>query len=404
MSSPLARIRLGVEAMIAPVDGEYRLVLHDSYHYSQVQVLLPPQAGPVLEFFDGRHDSNEVRLAMVQATGDLRAGEMLDQLTSVLDDAGFLEGGKFEAMRAECEKNFAEAPLRQPVHAGGGYPAEPGELRELMRKELLDPPAGEADDNVLAIAAPHASPWAGYPSYREAFRALPRQAAERVFVILGTSHYGMPDRFGLTRKPFLTPLGETRTRADLAGWLAARAPRATLMEDYCHSIEHSIEFQIVYLQSLYGAGVEILPILCGPFGRSLVHGGKPEDDDGVREFFDALGELAGREGKRLCFVLGVDMAHMGMRYGDQQPYKPNEGAMLEVAERDRARICRLESGDGDGFWELVRENHDDLKWCGSAPFYTLTRTLPGLKGEMRSYQHWDIDEESVVSFGAIVFR
>jgi hypothetical protein len=78
--------------------------------------------------------------------------------------------------------------------------------------------------------------------------------------------------------------------------------------------------------------------------------------------------------------------------------------MLEVAERDRARICRLESGDGDGFWELVRENRDDLKWCGSAPFYTLTRTLPGLKGEMRSYQHWDIDEESVVSFGAIVFR
>lgn len=31
------------------------------------------------------------------------------------------------------------------------------------------------------------------------------------------------------------------------------------------------------------------------------------------------------------------------------------------------------------------------------------KTLPGLKGEARAYQHWNIDEESVVSFGAMVF-
>ncbi|NWF86079.1 MAG: AmmeMemoRadiSam system protein B [Bryobacteraceae bacterium] len=404
MATQLARIRLGVEAMIAPVDDEYRLVLHDSYHYSPVQVLLPPQAGPVLEFFDGRHDASEARLAMVQATGDLRAGELLDHLTKVLDDAGFLEGEKFEAMRAASEKAFSEAPARLPIHAGGGYPGDAAELKELMQRELIAPPSAGVVPGAAAVAAPHASPWAGYESYRQAYRALGEDAAGRTFVILGTSHYGMPDRFGLTRKPFLTPFGETRTRSDLAVWLAERAPRASLMEDYCHSIEHSIEFQVVYLQALYGPGVEILPVLCGPFGRSLFEGGKPEDDDGVREFFGALGELASREGRRLCFVLGVDMAHMGARYGDQQPYKPHQGAMIEVAERDRARMARLEAGDGDGFWELVRENRDDLKWCGSAPFYTLMKVLPGLKGEVRAYQHWDIDEESVVSFGAMVFK
>lgn len=393
-----------MEAMIAPVDGEYRLVLHDSYQYSQVQVLLPPQAGPVLEFFDGRHDGSEVRLAMVQATGDLRAGEMLDQLTKVLDDAGFLEGEKFEAMKESCERGFSESPVREPIHAGSGYPDEAAELGELMRGELLDPPAGEPVSDLVAVAAPHASPWAGFESYRQAFRALPRDYAGRTFVILGTSHYGAPDRFGLTRKPFRTPFGDTRTRADLASWLGQRAPRASRMEDYCHSIEHSIEFQAVYLQALYGAGVEILPILCGPFGRALLGGGVPEDDEGVREFFDALGELASREKDRLCFVLGVDMAHMGSRYGDDQPFSPNQGAMNEVAQRDHARMERLAAGDSTGFWDLVKENRDDLKWCGSAPFYTLLKVLPGLKGEVRSYQHWAIDEESVVSFGAIAFR
>ncbi len=390
--------------MIAPVDGEYKLVLHDSYHYSHVQVLLPPQAGPVLEFFDGQHDGSDVRLAMVQATGDLRAGEMLDQLTKVLEDAGFLEGEKFEALKEQCHLTFAESPVREPIHAGGGYPAEVDELRGMMQQELIDAPAGDPVDGVVAIAAPHASPWAGYDSYRQAFRALPREYAGRTFVILGTSHYGMPDRFGLTRKPFRTPFGDTRTRADLATWLLQRAPRASQMEDYCHSIEHSIEFQAVYLQALFGAEVGILPILCGPFAHGLLSGGKPEDDEGVREFIEALGELAAKEGDRLCFVLGVDMAHMGGRYGDEQPFKPNEGAMLDVAERDRARMERLGAGDGEGFWELVKQNRDDLKWCGSAPFYTLMKTLPGLKGEVRAYQHWDIDEESVVSFGAMVFH
>lgn len=404
MPSPLARIRLGVEAMIAPVDGEYRLVLHDSYHYSDVQVLLPPQAGPVLEFFDGRHDGSDVRLAMVQATGDLRAGEMLDQLSKVLDDAGFLEGEKFEALKENCHRTFAEAPVRNAIHAGGGYPGDLNELRDMMRQELIEPPSGDPVADVMAIAAPHASPWAGYESYRQAFRALPREYAGRTFVILGTSHYGAPDRFGLTRKPFRTPFGDTRTRADLATWMEQRAPRASQIEDYCHSIEHSIEFQAVYLQALYGAEVEILPILCGPFGRGLIGGGSPDDDEGVREFLDALGELAARERNRLCFVLGVDMAHMGARYGDDQPYKPNEGAMLQVAERDRARLDRLEAGDSGGFWDLVKENRDDLKWCGSAPFYTLLKALPGLKGTVRAYQHWDIDEESVVSFGAVVFQ
>lgn len=390
--------------MIAPVDGEPRLVLHDSFRYSRVQVLLPPQAGPILEFFDGRHDAQEVRLAMVQATGDLRAGEMLDHLSKVLDDAGFLEGEKFEAMRAACEQEFAAEPVRVAVHAGGGYPEDPAELREVMRRELLEPPAGASIEDCRAIAAPHASPWAGYESYREAFRALPSNGADRIFVILGTSHYGMPDRFGLTQKPFVTPLGAARTRADLASWLNERAPRGSIMEDYCHSIEHSIEFQVVYLQSMFGAEVEILPILCGPFGRSLMLGGLPEDDEGVREFFDALGDLAAREGRRLCFVLGVDMAHMGARYGDETVYRPHEGAMQEVAERDRARIAQLEYGNPEGFWELVRQNHDDLKWCGSAPFYTLLKTVPGLKGVLRTYQHWGIDDESVVSFGSLVFR
>jgi hypothetical protein len=77
--------------------------------------------------------------------------------------------------------------------------------------------------------------------------------------------------------------------------------------------------------------------------------------------------------------------------------------MLDVADRDRRRIDRVNASDAQGFWDLVKENHDDLKWCGSAPLYTFVKAVPNAKGALRGYQQWNIDEQSVVSFAALAF-
>ena len=223
------------------------------------------------------------------------------------------------------------------------------------------------------------------------------------FAILATSHYGEPEKFGLTRKNFSTPLGEAVSDQRLVNWLADRGGSAVSMEDYCFSFEHTVEFQVVFLQHVLGPGVKILPILCGPFARSLYQGGNPEDDDGVKRFFDSLGELHDREGDRLIWVLGVDMAHMGARYGDRFQALANEGRMAEVSLRDERRMERINAGDASGFWDLVRPNHDDLKWCGSSPFYTFLKSVPNLKGELLNYEQWNIDEQSVVSFAGMSF-
>ena len=223
-------------------------------------------------------------------------------------------------------------------------------------------------------------------------------------MVLGTSHYGEPDKFGLTRKPYVTPFGESITDVALVDELAAAAPNAVRMEDYCHAVEHSIEFQVLFLQYLYGPNVRVLPILCGSFAQSIYRGGMPEDNPDVARFFGALGNLSAREGKRLFWVLGVDMAHMGRRYGDELTAQADAGEMLAVAERDRSRIERMNQADAQGFWSLVQQNQDDLKWCGSSPIYTFLKTVPQARGELRRYQQWNIDEQSVVSFAAIRFR
>jgi len=394
---------MDLDFLPSPLEDRPGLMMRDPFGYSDVTLIVPPPLVPLLAMFDGEQSEDELREAIYRMTNDLRSGEIMNDLKDALERAGFVEGPVFEQMKQARQQAFAESPVREPAHAGTAYPEEGGMLREWLSQRGLEP-GGEDAGDLVGIAAPHVSPEGGWASYREAYRALGRPPAERTFVVLGTSHYGEPEKFGLTRKDFVTPFGAARTERTLVEKLAAKAPRASKMEDYCHAVEHSIEFQVVFLQALFGPEVKILPILVGPFARSLYRGGKPEDDEGVREFFDALGELQAAEGKRLCWVLGVDMAHMGRRYGDPIQAEAQRGEMLEVAERDKARIERLEQGDAEGFWELVQPNHDDLKWCGSAPFYTFLKAAPGARGRLRLYEQWNIDPQSVVSFGAMEFR
>ncbi|MBV9081651.1 MAG: AmmeMemoRadiSam system protein B [Acidobacteriaceae bacterium] len=256
------------------------------------------------------------------------------------------------------------------------------------------------------MAAPHASLDGAWQTYRAAYQVLPttEEARDRTFVILGTSHYGAPERFGLTRKTFVTPLGETRTAVPLVDELEQAAPGAVRMEDYCHAVEHSIEFQIVFLQHLYGPTVRVLPILCGPFVKSIYEGGMPEDSEPVARFFDALANISAREGNRLFWVLAIDMAHIGVRYGDAIRATANAGEMLAVEQRDRERIQQVNTGDIRNYWSLVQDRHDDLKWCGSSPLYTFMKTNPDARGTLLDYHQWQIDPHSVVSFGAIGFQ
>ena len=389
--------------MPSPLEDKPGLVIRDPFHFSDATLIIPPALVGCLELFDGEHSGLDLRAYLVRLTGELDAGQLETHLLEALSGAGFLEDEIFEQRKAEAERVFAATPVREPAHAGAGYPDQPRELTETLRGYMAGDGA-RAPHRVLAIAAPHVSPFGGIEAYRAAYSALSSADADRTFVILGTSHYGHPDRLGLTRKPFRTPFGEAITDIRLVDELARTAGAAAAMEDYCHAIEHSIEFQVVFLQHLFGPRIRIVPILCGSYARSLFQGGLPEDDDGVRRIFGALGELAAREGQRLLWVLGVDMAHMGRRYGDPFTATAGRGEMEDVERKDQARIARMELGDAQGFWELVRENQDELKWCGSAPIYTFLKAVPGARGSLLRYQQWNIDDHSVVSFAGMRYH
>jgi AmmeMemoRadiSam system protein B len=427
MAAPLPRLRADLDIMPSPLAEQPGLIVRDPFRFSEATLLIPPLLARCLRCFDGAHDEGDLRAVIARLSGQVEVADVARRLIASLHQAGFLDDDRFAELRGERERAFAALGERASAHAGSGYPSESGPLTKTLDGYFASGTTKRAAARATAkataktkatprakaprlrgIAAPHVSPEGGSASYAAAYRALPKPvngegAGDRIFVVLGTSHYGEPDRFGLTRKPFATPYGIAPTETALVDELCKTAGDSVTLEDYCHAVEHSVEFQVVFLQYLYGPRVRILPVLCGAFMAGADAPRLPETSDPVARFIDALGDLAARR-RDLCFVLGVDFAHVGRRYGDRQAARAYEGPLAAVAERDDARVERIAAGDAEGFWNLVVERgDDDLKWCGSAPIYTFLRAVPDARGRRLGYEQWNIDDASVVSFGAIAF-
>jgi hypothetical protein len=403
MSRVLPPLRAGLDVMPSPVPEQPGLLLRDPFRYTDTVLIIPPVWVLVLPLFDGEHTDLEALEAIYKRTGHMAPKDSINHLIDTLKDEGFLETEEFVARREKCHRQFAEAPERLPAHSGSGYPADAAGVNEILKGYFDQSPICNLQSAILGIAAPHVSPSGGWNSYAAAYRSLTPDLADRTFVLLGTSHYGEPERFGLTAKPYVTPLGKTEVDRVLHDCLAAAAPGSVILEDYCHSIEHSIEFQVLFLQYVMNRPVKVLPVLCGAFVESLLGRGAPETNDTVRRFFDALGEIAAREGDRLFWLLGIDMAHMGRRYGDDFEATADQGQMQEVATRDRLRMESVCAGDAAAFFHQVAPNGDDLKWCGYSALYTFLKAVPNLRGEVLRYEQWNIDPASVVSFAGMAF-
>jgi AmmeMemoRadiSam system protein B len=390
--------------MPSPVRDRPGVLLRDPFRYTEDVVIVPPPLVPFLRYFDGGHEESDLVTALFRATGEIGAGDYARELAASLRRRGFLEDDELERRRQARHRSFSAAPRREASHAGAAYSTDAEELTAALVRYLAEagPDEGTCPADVFAVVAPHVSFEGGWRSYASAYRSLPPDASERTVVVLGTSHYGSPERFGLTRKPYRTPLGETGVDLDIVDRLTSRGGEAVESEDYCHAVEHAIEFQVLFLQHVLGPTVPVVPVLCGPF-VSATERGRPEDATGVARFLDGLADLAAARSGSLLWVLGVDMAHVGRRYGDDLDAAAGGGPLRVVEERDRRRMSALVEGDADGFWEQVQEGGDDLRWCGASALYSFLRAAGSPRGALLRYEQWNIDPASVVSFGALAY-
>ncbi len=406
MSEPLPPLRRVLDIMPSPDTSRPGLLIRDPMRYTESMLYVPPAWILGLQCLDGEHTELDVQEILTRARGTLVYGEEVRQFIGVLREHGFLESEEFHRLREEKQRIFREGRERLAVHAGAAYPNTAAEVRQTFENyfgavEVSEgPPAG-----VCGVAAPHVSPEGGRNCYAATYRrlgAVPALAA-RTFVVLGTSHWGMPGKFGLTRKPFVTPLGTLQVDTDFVDLLEHHGGEAVSSDDYCHVIEHSIEFQCLFLQYVFGAELTIVPILCGPLLPCRENGSARQQDQATEQFFRALGDLAEKRRDQLFWVLGIDLTHIGRRYGDPFTAIANRGQMLDVAEQDRRRLDLVCAGDSQGFLDLVGEEGDELKWCGYSTLYTFMRAVGQVRGRVLRYEQWNIDPQSVVSFASLEF-
>src|SRR5579863_4869349 len=152
----LPRLRSSLDFMPSPAADRPGLLIRDPFQFSDATLIIPPALVGCLEFFDGAHSELDLREYLVRLTGGLEVGPLLEHLAGTLSTAGFLEDEAFAQRKIEAERAFAEAPRREPQHAGSGYPGDPPELQLTLREYLNGAPgSSHGAGDVLAIAAPH---------------------------------------------------------------------------------------------------------------------------------------------------------------------------------------------------------------------------------------------------------
>jgi AmmeMemoRadiSam system protein B len=215
----------------------------------------------------------------------------------------------------------------------------------------------------------------------------------------------------VSQKDFQTPLGVVQTDRQfaermaehLAGSVAGR--ELDLLEDEtAHRHEHSIEFQVVFLQYLLGGKREfrIVPILVGSFQEFITEGISPDQTPELEALVAAIRAAAAAHGPGVCYVSGADLAHVGRRFGDE--WLLDRGRLDEQEEDDRRLLEAACGGDAAAVFEHVARQEDRRRICGLGPTYLMLRAVEPARGRLLRYdQAVEEDGTSCVSFASVAY-
>jgi len=381
---------LGVaEALAFPIDGMvHRVVRH----------------------FDGRATLPEIQVRVLRDTGQVVSTAELEALIEQLDRALMLDGPAFAAHRAA----YRAQGVRPAAHAGRSYAGTGRALRAQLGKFFADPggagspadpPDGAPRSPLRGVLSPHIDFTRGGPTYTWAYKELIERSDADTFVILGVAHQPCAHRFALTRKDFETPLGLARTDRAFVDRLAALAGGHLFDDELAHRTEHSVEFQVVFLQHLLGGKRDfaIVPILAGSFHDLMEAGADPMADSEVRRFVEALRAAEAASPGKVAYIGGVDLGHVGPEFGDADPV---DDATLGRLERfDAAMLGHAAAADPAGWFAEAAAVQNRWRVCGLAATYTMLRAMGPARGTLLRYDRAvDPARTCCVSFASMAFE
>jgi hypothetical protein len=361
----------------------------------------------VVRYLDGKHTLVDIQAHVLRETGQLIPLENLSEFVDRLDQALALESPFFH----EFVKGYRAERVRPASHAGRSYPSNDRVLRAQLSHYFTQPGGpglpvqNVAKTNTLkAIVSPHIDFKRGGHVYSWAYRELVERSDAEIYVIIGVAHAPCHRRFAITRKDFETPLGRLRTDQTFVDHFVEQAGSGFFDDELAHRQEHSIEFQAVFLQYLLGEhrDFSIVPILVGSFHDLLEKRLDPMSDPEVSRFVRALTEAEKASGKRVVYIGGIDLCHVGPEFGDADPV---DHAMSETIQQfDQTMLTHASANDPSAWFETAAQIDDRWRVCGLAATFTMLQVLGPVKGRILRYdQAIDSQRIGCVSFASLAY-
>jgi len=399
-----------IQAVPFEDEGRTRIAIHDPLGFAQTSLYLPYHIYFVISHFDGQHSLVDIQEAFAKQFGQVLPREQLNSLIAQLDEYYYLDSERFAALQNEIYAAFQRSSVREMAHADTCYSSQPGEFREQTDALFRSPdgPGLPSDGQsslppVRGLIVPHIDLRVGGAAYAWGYKELAERCDADLFILLGTSHYGAQDLFVACEKDYNTPLGPVKTDREFIRVLQQNCGEDLLASELIHRTEHSLEFQTLFLQYVLGQRREftVVPILVTSFHHMILTKTPPAETQRVAAFIDALRATIAQSGKRVCFVAGVDFAHVGQKFGDQGPL--TQDFLNWVESEDQRLIQALENLDHASFFAEIATNGDQRRVCGFAPMYTFLHLVEATQGKLLKYAYAETAPHSAVSFASLAF-
>ncbi len=380
------------------------ICLRDPLGFTDKILVLTPELFFIVSLFDGEHSILDIQTAYTRRFGDLLFSDKVREIIDQLDGSLFLDNSHFQKVRDKVIEEFKKETVRPSSHAGISYEKDRNELLEQLQGLFKSPEGpgliekGTPTGRLRGLIAPHIDIRRGGVCYALSYAELYRESGATTFVILGISHVQTQKRFVLTSKDFDTPIGNMPTDSDFVEKLSNRCTIDFFEDELVHKSEHSVEFQALFLRYLFQNNdkARIVPILCSSREENY-DGRSPEEDNEFLEFIDALKSVLEERGDQSCCIAGVDLSHLGQRFGQNITMTP---VFLKQAELDdRKMIDLILNRDADGFFKHIQNEKDRRNVCGVPAIFTLLRIIDAGSAKLLRYeQSVDNATQSVVTF------
>ncbi len=402
MKEFVPQLRKDIEVTPTVHEGQQAFLFKDSLGLIEGPFLLFGDILHYLSLIDGKRNIRDIQLDLIRLRqGVFVSSEEVEKVITELDSLFLLDSDNYRQERKRIIASYSILNQRQAFHAGRSYPAESDKLKAFLASffaSLEKLPADIKGKSVSGLIAPHIDLQIGKRVYTKAYQAIKDCPPKRA-LLLGTGHHLHESLFSLTEKDFETPLGPVQTDKDRVRDLRRAGDKIVAPDDMAHRSEHSIEFQLLFLQHLFGTEFLLIPILCLSFHEYLQTANRPREIPGMEPFLETMRTWADESDSTLI-VAGVDFSHIGLKFGHTQNAA---SLLLEAKKHDNLLLDALCSGEIEALWSEVRRVDNRYNVCGFSCLATLMEILPDNKGFLLDYDIWEEEAtQSAVSFATVL--